>query len=176
MDTPNPASIPVEVLPPLPKYQQVNGHSYPVFEGQQAFHQQDSAASTSATAPKSWPGLTFFHPASGIAILVIDFLGFGTELLSGMLDTPVICVLSFLLAFFLVFYIQLAFRAEKWTVALGKAILGATLAGMPVFIGGTMLGIAVVTMSGLPESKVAAARILAEKHLKASRSAGISSR
>jgi hypothetical protein len=166
MDTPNPAPIPVEVLPPLPRYEQVNGQSRPVFEDGFNAHDSANTVRSTSTASDTWgSGLTFFHPASGAIILAIDFLGFGTELLSGLLDTPVVCVLSFFLALIPIFYVQMALRTEKWTVALGKAILGATLAGMPVFIGGTMLGVAVIAMSGLPESKVAAARSLAAMHL-----------
>ncbi len=155
-------SIPVEVLPPIPKLAQTQPASdAPTPDG----------VTRIAPETESWPlnAKTFFHPVSGAIILGIDFLGFGSEFLSAFLDTPIICVLSFLVTFVAVLSIQVKYRGDSGLVATGKALIGGILAGMPMFIGGTMLGVAVITLSGLPENKVTQARQLAEHLEKRSR-------
>jgi hypothetical protein len=65
--------VPVDVLPPLPKdaYQSrtaPEGHAVP-FEGLR----------------------TFYHPASGVVILGLDWLAFGTDLFTGFLCQRFAC-------------------------------------------------------------------------------------
>jgi uncharacterized BrkB/YihY/UPF0761 family membrane protein len=77
-------------------------------------------------------------------------LVFGPELLSGFLDVPIMCVLAFLATFPIVFFIQWKWAKNTQSAALGKAFMGAFLAGLPFSIAGTMLGAAVIALSGLP--------------------------
>jgi hypothetical protein len=134
-DFPDARTVPIEVLPPVP---------------------QDAAMSPRAAADHPpFDGLkTFYHPASGVVILGIDILVFGPEMLSGFLDTPLMCALAFLATFPLVFMIQWKWAKNTMSAAFGKAFLGAFLAGLPFSIAGTMLGAAVIGLSGLPSHPV----------------------
>ena len=131
--------VPVDVLPPLPK----DAYGAPPPESQ------------TATEPVPFAGLrTFYHPASGVVILGIDVLVFGPEMMSGFLDTPVMCVLAFMATFPLVYLIQWKWGKDTMSAAFGKAFLGAFLAGLPFSIAGTMLGAAVIALSGLPSHPI----------------------
>jgi hypothetical protein len=127
-------SVPVDVLPPLPK----------------------DAYEHSVTSPAggSQPPLanyrSFYHPASGVVILALDWLAFGTDLFTGFVALPVMCVVSFLISFALVYLIQLKWSRDLVGPALGKAFLGAFLVGLPFPITGTMLGAAILALAGLP--------------------------
>jgi hypothetical protein len=140
--------VPVEVLPPQ--------HHLPPLP---------NTGTSSAPAISNTSSETFYHPLSGLIILGIDFLGFGSEALSGFLDTPVICILSFIVALLSILFVQTKYRKDESGLAFGKALLGATLAGMPVFIGGGVFGLAVITMSGLPHGKVEAMKLAIESYL-----------
>ena len=138
---PESQEVPVDVLPPLPK--------------DAAFSSPASGQTVNHPAPLA--GLrTFYHPASGVVILGIDLLVFGPEMLSGFLDTPIMCVLAFLVTLPLVFLIQLKWSKDAVAGAFGKAFLGAFLAGLPFSITGTMLGAAVLALAGLPHNPVEA--------------------
>jgi hypothetical protein len=127
--------VPVDVLPPVP---------------------QDAHRSVFAE-PGEPPlsGLkTFYHPASGVVILGIDFIVFGTEAVSGFLDTPLMSVVAFLATFPLVFFVQRRWSLDRLPVAFGKAFLGAFMAGLPFSIAGTIYGAAILALSGLPHHPV----------------------
>jgi hypothetical protein len=125
-----PQEIPVDVLPPLPK----------------DAYAPTPVPTTNPPPLSNWR--TFYHPASGVVILGIDLLVFGPEMLSGFLDTPIMCVLAFVATLPLVFLIQLKWSRDALPNAFGKAFLGAFLAGLPFSIAGTMLGAAVLALSG----------------------------
>jgi len=135
-----PQEVPVDVLPPLPKDSPFTSAPPPV---------------KSQSAPLA--GLrTFYHPASGVVILGIDLMVFAPEMLSGFLDTPIMCVLAFMVTLPLVFLIQIKWSRDAFASALGKAFLGAFLAGLPFSITGTILGAAVLALAGLPHNPVEA--------------------
>ena len=137
--------VPVDVLPPVP----ADAHSPWARPGEPPL-----------------AGLkTFYHPASGIAILGIDFLVFGTELFSGFLDTPFMCVFAFLVTFPIVFAIQKKWGGNPNSTAFGKAFLGAFMVGLPFPITGTMLGAAILALSGLPHHPVDAVKKLAARSM-----------
>jgi len=128
--------VPVDVLPPLPK---------------------DAPLPPPPAPDRDAPfaGLrTFYHPASGVVILGLDWLAFGTDLLTGLLAVPAICVLSFLVSFALVLAVQLKWTKDTLPAALGKSFLGAFLVGLPFPITGTLLGAAILVLSGLPHHPV----------------------
>jgi hypothetical protein len=123
--------VPVDVLPPLPA---------------------DAAVGT-GLVPETKPPFadlkSFYHPASGVAILGIDILCFGPQVFFPF-DVPVMCALAFLATFPLVYFFQLKWSKNTPQAAFGKAFLGAFLAGLPFSIAGTMFGAAVIALSGLP--------------------------
>jgi hypothetical protein len=136
METSRPArEVPVDVLPPVPE-----------------------DAALPANRPPLAEVKTFYHPASGIAILGIDFIVFGTELFTGFLDTPLMCALAFLVTFPVVFAIQKKWSLNNNTTAFGKAFLGAFMAGLPFSIAGTIYGAAIIALSGLPHHPVEMAK------------------
>ena len=138
--------VPVDVLPPLPKDAPlpppppVNNHAVP-FEGLR----------------------TFYHPASGVVILALDWLIFGTDLLTDFLALPAMCVLGFLASFFLVLAIQMKWTKDTLPTAFGKAFLGAFMVGLPFPITGTILGAAILALSGLPHHPVDMVKKLASQ-------------
>lgn len=120
------SEVPVEVLPPLPS--DVPGPS----------------------PKKPLAGLkTFYHPASGVAILGIDLLFFGPQVIFPF-DVPILCVIAFLATFPCVYLAQLKWAQDNPRSAAAKAFLGAFLAGLPSSIAGTIFGAAVIALSGLP--------------------------
>jgi hypothetical protein len=142
METSRPAQeIPVDVLPPVPHDAHLPVHLPPLEEVK-----------------------TFYHPASGITILGIDFLVFGTELFTGFLDTPLMCALAFLVTFPVVFAIQKKWGRNTTAAAFGKAFLGAFMAGLPFSIAGTIYGAAIIALSGLPDHPVEIARRFFNRH------------
>jgi len=137
--------VPIDVLPPLPR---------------------GSAATEPPPPPKSSVPFedlrSFYHPASGVAILMLDWLAFGTDFFSGFLAVPVICVLAFLVSFALVFVIQRKWTKDETPAAMGKAFIGAFLVGLPFPITGTLLGAAILALSGLPQHPIDVVKKLAQ--------------
>lgn len=137
---PEPArEVPVDVLPPVP----------------------DDAPGTVPPSGRAAPGparlpvfKTFYHPASGVVVLGLDWLLFGTDLATGFLALPELCLLGFLLTFALVLAIQRRGGRDRLGVAAGKALLGAVAVALPFPITGTILGATVLALSGLPHHPV----------------------
>lgn len=137
--------VPVDVLPPLPKDAQ--GNSPPPGE---------------SVPPPPFAGLrTFYHPASGVVILGLDWLAFGSDVLTGLLAIPLICVLAFITSFPVIFAIQRKWSKDDVVPALGKAFVGAFLVAVPFPITGTMLGAAILALSGLPHHPIEMVKKLA---------------
>jgi hypothetical protein len=136
-------TVPVDVLPPVPR---------------------DAYRQAPPVEPNAVPFAnykTFYHPASGVVILGLDWLAFGTDALTGFLALPEMCVLAFLFSFAAVLAIQVKWSKDKMPTALGKAFLGAFLVGLPTPITGTMLGAGILALSGLPHHPVELVRRLA---------------
>ena len=137
--------VPVDVLPPIPK---------------------DAPLPPVPKDDNNVPfaGLrTFYHPASGVVILALDWLIFGTDLLTDFLALPAMCVLGFLASFFLVLAIQMKWTKDTLPTAFGKAFLGAFMVGLPFPITGTILGAAILALSGLPHHPVEMVKKLASQ-------------
>ncbi|MCE0482853.1 MAG: hypothetical protein LV479_01290 [Methylacidiphilales bacterium] len=137
--------VPVDVLPPAPR-------------------NEPPLPPVPSDEPRAVPfeGLrTFYHPASGGVILALDWLAFGSDLLTGFLALPLLCVLSFAVTFPLVWLIQVQWSRDKMGPAIGKAFLGAFLVGLPFPITGTLLGAAILALSGLPHHPVDVVKKLA---------------
>ena len=112
----------------------------------------------------------FTIPASGVVILGLDWLAFGTDFFTGFLALPAICVLSFLVSFAMVLTVQLKWTKDSVPNAIGKSFLGAFLVGLPFPITGTFLGAAILILSGLPHHPVDVVKRLAEHGAKQARS------
>jgi hypothetical protein len=131
---PEAQEVPVDVLPPLPK---------------------DAGPPPFNDHPVPFAGLrTFYHPASGVVILALDWLAFGTDFLTGFLALPWMCVAAFAVSFPLILAIQLKWTRDALPAALGKAFLGAFMVGLPFPITGTLLGAAILALSGLPHHPI----------------------
>ena len=92
---------------------------------------------------------TFFHPLSGLVILGVDWLAFGIDLPTEFLFTPFVCLLAFGVTFWAVARIQVR-DGDGWKSAYSKAFLGAVAAGVPFPVTGTIVGVAILILSGLP--------------------------
>jgi len=92
---------------------------------------------------------TFFHPFSGLVILGVDWLAFGIDLPTEFLFTPLVSLVAFGVTFWAVARIQLR-DGDGWKGAYFKAFLGAAAAGVPFPVTGTILGAAILILSGLP--------------------------
>jgi hypothetical protein len=137
--------VPVDVLPPVPKDAPLS--SMPMGDSKVPF-----------------AGLrTFYHPASGVIILGLDWLAFGSDLMTGFLALPLLCVLAFAASFPLILAVQLKWSKDAMPAALGKAFLGAFMVGLPFPITGTILGAAILALSGLPHHPVDVVKKLASK-------------
>jgi len=143
--SPETQEVPVDVLPPLPK-------------------DAPLPPPPPTDPPVPFAGLrTFYHPASGVVILALDWLAFGTDFFTGFLALPVVCVLSFIVSFALLFVIQRKWTTDPISAVLGKAFLGAFLVGLPFPITGTLLGAAILALSGLPHHPIDMVKKLASQ-------------
>ncbi len=95
------------------------------------------------------PKRTFYHPASGLAILAIDWLFFGLEWELGPVSLVLSCLAAFTTCFFVVERIQTRWHGDAPKQARAKALLGAAAAGAPFAVGGTVLGGLILVLSGL---------------------------
>ncbi len=93
---------------------------------------------------------SFYHPLSGVVILGVDWLAFGMDLFSGFIAFAVVSALAFVVTFYVVLAIQRRWHDDKPGAAIVKALLGASAAGVPFPITGTIVGAAIVALSGLP--------------------------
>ena len=106
---------------------------------------------------------TFFHPASGLAILAIDWLFFGLEWELGPISLVLPCLSAFGLTYFVVKRVQERWHGDEPRLARSKALFGAAAAGAPFAIAGTILGGLILALSGLKGGLPWAARILTAK-------------
>jgi len=133
-----PQSVPVDILPPVPK---------------------DAELPAPPREKAPFEGFnTFYHPASGVVILALDWLLFTSDLMTDFLALPVMCALGFLATFPLVLAIQRGWSRNSWSGAIGKAFLGAFMVGLPMPVTGTLLGAAILALSGLPHHPVDAVK------------------
>ena len=139
MSAGSPEEVPVDILPPLPK----------------DAHQATPSTSQSQVPPPPFANLrSFYHPASGVVILGLDWLTFGSDLVTDFLALPILCLLAFIVTFPVVYVIQAKWSRDAVGPALGKAFLGAFLVALPFPITGTLLGAAILALAGLPHHPV----------------------
>ncbi len=93
---------------------------------------------------------SFFHPLSGAIILGVDWLAFGLDLFSGFAGLAAVSVLAFGATYYGVYRVQTRQRGDSANAAHLKAFLGALAAGVPFPVTGTIVGAAILALSGLP--------------------------
>ena len=96
---------------------------------------------------------TYFHPLSGLVILGVDWLAFGIDLPTEFLFTPLVSIIAFGVTFWAVARIQLR-DGDARKRAYFKAFLGAVAAGVPFPVTGTIVGTAILLLSGLPKGSL----------------------
>ena len=100
---------------------------------------------------------TFFHPWSGLSILAVDWIAFGMDVPTAFLLTPVVSIIAYFVTYYAVYKIQTEQSLNTPTVARRKAMLGAIAAAVPFPITGTIVGVGILMLSGLPTSVTNAA-------------------
>ncbi len=91
--------------------------------------------------------IQIFHPLSGIVILLTDYLFFAAEIFP--LTMPLACLLSFAISFTLVFFIQRHKAGNRLSASFLKALVGAAVTAIPTPVSGTIVGTAILALSGL---------------------------
>jgi hypothetical protein len=92
---------------------------------------------------------TVLHPATGVLILAVDWICFGGDLLSAGATTLVTSLAAFLVTAGGTWWIQRTRAHDSWFGAALKALAGGLAAGVPTPIAGTVVGAAVLALSGL---------------------------
>ena len=95
----------------------------------------------------------FILPATGLWILVLDWLLFSSNMLSAWLATPVVAVLGFILGGGGAFLAQRKKAADSLLSAMFKGLLAGVAVGVPWPIGGTLIGGWVLLTSGLADAR-----------------------
>ena len=142
-----PQEVPVDVMPPLPKDAPLPPPPPPAGDSSVPFANLR----------------TFYHPASGVVILGLDWLAFGTDFFTGAIAIPIVCVLSFLVSFALVFAVQRKWTRDTVSAALGKSFLGAFLVGLAFPDHRNHARRRHLVLSGLPHHPVDMVRKIAER-------------
>jgi hypothetical protein len=91
----------------------------------------------------------WLHPISGLLILGVDWFFFPPEIIGGGITAIISSPLAFLIAGTSVFWVQRKKNGDPFGRAILKALLGGFVAAIPTSIGGTLLGTAVLVLSGL---------------------------
>ena len=95
----------------------------------------------------------FLLPATGLLILVLDWLLFSSNVLSAWLATPAVIVLGFALGSVGTFMVQRKAANDRPAIAVLKALLAGIVVGVPWPVGGTIVGGWVLLTSGLADAK-----------------------
>lgn len=94
------------------------------------------------------PKKSFYEPMSGAVILGVDWLAFGIDAPTGFALVAFVSAAAFGSVFYAVEKIQLR-AGDPPRAARVKALLGATAAGAPFPVTGTIMGTVILAMSGL---------------------------
>jgi hypothetical protein len=92
---------------------------------------------------------TFYHPASGAAILAVDWACFGLEWELGPVSMAAMSAAAFVVTYAAVWRIQSKLRGEPARLAHAKAFAGALAAAVPFPVTGTVVGATILALSGL---------------------------
>ena len=95
----------------------------------------------------------FILPATGLWILVLDWLLFSTNVVSAWLATPAIMLIGFALGSTGTFFVQRRAADDALWIAALKSLLAGSVVGLPWPIGGTLVGGWVLLTSGLADAR-----------------------
>ena len=95
----------------------------------------------------------FMLPATGLWILILDWLLFSSNLLSAWLATPAVMSLGFVLGSVGTFLAQRKAANDGLATAVLKALLAGIVVGIPWPVGGTIVGGWVLLTSGLADAR-----------------------
>jgi len=95
----------------------------------------------------------FILPATGLWILVLDWLLFSSNVLSAWLATPVVVIVGFVLGGGGAFLAQRRKANDSLWIAMFKGLLAGVVVGVPWPIGGTLIGGWVLLTSGLADAR-----------------------
>lgn len=87
-----------------------------------------------------------FHPRSGMIVLALDWLLFGSNMLTSLVATSVIMLVGFTLAVITVYPLQRRLHG-RWR-ALLETLVAAALVAIPTPIAGTAAGTLMLALSG----------------------------
>ena len=95
----------------------------------------------------------FILPATGLWILVLDWLLFSSNILTAWLATPIVVVIGFVLGGGGAFLAQRKKANDSLWGAMFKALLSGIVVGVPWPVGGTLVGGWVLLTSGLADAR-----------------------
>ena len=95
----------------------------------------------------------FILPATGLWILVLEWLLFSSNILSAWLATPIVVIVGFVLGGGGAFLVQRKKADDALWSALLKGLLAGIVVGVPWPIGGTLIGGWVLLTSGLADAR-----------------------
>ncbi len=95
----------------------------------------------------------FILPATGLWILVLDWLLFSSNILTAWLATPIIVVIGFVFGGVGAFLAQRKKANDSLWIAAFKSLLAGIVVGVPWPIGGTLIGGWVLLTSGLADAR-----------------------
>lgn len=101
------------------------------------------------TAPERVDDRPLLHPATGLAILALDWLLFSGTLISGGGLLPAMVLGGFVLGGASTWWIQSRYGGDPRRSALWKALAAGVIVGAPMPIGGTVVGATILSASGL---------------------------
>ena len=120
-------------------------------------HSRESSNSQQSSGLMNWlfnpKQRRFMVPATGVWILVLDWVLFSSNVLSAWLATPVVMLLGFVLGSGGAFLAQRRAANESLWSAATKAFLAGIVVALPWPIGGTLLGGWVLLASGLANAR-----------------------
>ena len=89
------------------------------------------------------------HPLSGLWVLAIDNVFFGTTMLTGGLTLPLSCALACCAGTLGVLFFQKVLARDGFGQAIRKALNAGVICGLPFSVAGTVYGGWILTMAGL---------------------------
>lgn len=95
------------------------------------------------------PRRQFFQRSSGAAILIVDWLCFGLEWELGPVSMALMSIIAFTVTYAIVWRVQSRQGGDSPRLAHAKAFAGALAAGVPFPVTGTLVGGAILALSGL---------------------------
>lgn len=95
------------------------------------------------------PRRRLLHPISGLIVLGLDWLFFGSNVLSGGALTILWSVLGFVVGGLAVAIVQKRVQQDSTKASFFKGLLSGIAIGIPFPIAGTALGAFILTLSGL---------------------------